>query len=272
MEYKTYPPNSELSALVKCYWTLKIPKEVQKGQQRVLSDGCMDMIFNLGDEVKRILPDENFLIQPRSFVLGQIIQPMWIEPTGRVETFAARFYPGSFSYFTKTSMNELVDKDTELKALFDEQKVIKIESAISNAKDTTERISLIEDFLLDILKEIIDVPDLVKSTIDKILQTNGSVSIKDTMHDYPGQRRSLERKFAELVGTSPKQLCRAIRFQKTLKTMLEDKKSLTDVGYENEYYDQAHFIRDFKDFTGVSPKQFYTDKNFTLSSMLYAID
>ena len=92
------------------------------------------------------------------------------------------------------------------------------------------------------------------------------------MKDYPAQRRTLERKFAKQVGTSPKQLCRAIRLQKTLKTMLDGNKSLTDVGYESEYYDQAHFIKDFKDFTGVSPKQFYTDKNFTLSSLLYALD
>ena len=44
----------------------------------------------------------------------------------------------------------------------------------------------------------------------------------------------------------------------------------TDIGYENEFFDQAHFIKDFKDFTGISPKEFYTNKNFTLSSLLYA--
>ena len=99
MEYKTYQPDSDLGTLVKCYWTLNIPEEVPKGRQQVLSDGCMDMIFNLGDDVKRILPNDKFTIQPRSFVLGQIIKPMWIEPTGKVETFAVRFFPGSFSYF-----------------------------------------------------------------------------------------------------------------------------------------------------------------------------
>jgi len=272
VEYNTYQPDSDLKVLIKCYWTLHIPKEVPKGRQQVLSDGCMEMIFNLGDEVRRILPNDKYLVQPRSFVLGQIIQPMWIEPMGKVETFAVRFKPGHFSYFVKTAMSDLADKDTPLIALFDEDKVVEIESAISQAKDTIERITLIEAFLFDILIENIDIPSLLKDTIDKILQTNGTVSIKDVLRDHPTQRRNLERKFVKQVGTSPKQLCRVIRFQKALRAMLDSNKSLTDVGYENGYFDQAHFIKDFKDFTGVNPRQFYTNKNFTLSSLLYSKD
>ena len=195
---------------------------------------------------------------------------MWIEPMGKVETFAVRFNPGSFSYFTQASMTDLADQDTELKELFDENKVTLIESAIANAKDTPERISLIEDFLFDVLRENIDLPVLLRSMIDRILQTNGTVSIKEVMEDNLSQRRSLERKFAEQVGTSPKQLCRAIRFQRTLKSMLENKMSLTEVGCENGYYDQSHFIKDFKEYTGKSPKEFYKDKSFTLSSVLYS--
>ena len=143
---------------------------------------------------------------------------------------------------------------------------------MKKTQDTFERIELVEKFLYDILQETIDIPNLIKSVIDKILQTNGTVSIKEAMKDNPSQRRKLERKFAKQVGTSPKQLCRIIRFQKALKTMLNDDKALTDIGYENEFFDQAHFIKDFKDLTGISPKEFYTNKNFTLSSLLYAKD
>ncbi len=269
MEYKTYQPDADLGTLVKCYWTLSIPKEVPKSRQQVLPDGCMDMIFNLGDDVKRILPDDTYMIQPRSFILGQIIKPMWIEPMGKVETFAVRFYPGSFSYFTHVPMTELADKDTELNSLFDGKKVAQIESAILNAESTNERILLIEKFLLILLKEAVDVPGLVKFVIDQILQTSGTVSIKEAMKDNLSQRRNLERKFVKRVGTSPKQLCRAIRFQKTLKTMLNSNKTLTDVGYENEFFDQAHFIKDFKDVTGISPKEFLENENMTLSSIFY---
>ena len=142
---------------------------------------------------------------------------MWIEPTGKVETFAVRFFPGSFSYFTNFTMSDLADQDTDLKELFDKNKVALIELAIEKTQDTFERIELVEKFLYDILQETIDIPNLIKSVIDKILQTNGTVSIKEAMKDNPSQRRNLERKFTKQVGTSPKQLCRIIRFQKSIE-------------------------------------------------------
>ncbi|MEM9984393.1 MAG: helix-turn-helix transcriptional regulator [Bacteroidota bacterium] len=272
MEYHTYPPDPDLGTLIKCHWTLHIPKEVPKGRQQVLSDGCMDLIFNFGDEVYRILPDETHLVQPTSFVLGQITRPMWIEPMGEVETFAVRFRPGSFSYFTRRPMTDMADQDTPLSELFAEQRVRELEAEISKASETSERISLIERFLLGVLEITVEPSALCQSVIDQILETKGSSSVKAMLQGQSNQRRRLEREFAQRVGTSPKQLCRAIRLQQALKTMLEGKKKLTEVGHENEYFDQAHFIKDFKDFTGVSPKEFYTDDHFLLSSLLYAED
>ena len=68
------------------------------------------------------------------------------------------------------------------------------------------------------------------------------------------------RKISKTIGLSPKQLSKTIRLQTTLKTLLNQKKSkLTDLAYENEYFDQSHFIKDFKEFTGISPKEFYGD-------------
>ena len=70
----------------------------------------------------------------------------------------------------------------------------------------------------------------------------------------------MERKFVSAIGMGPKQLSKMIRLQATLKTMKQKKfKSLTSLAYENGYYDQSHFIKDFKVFTGMSPKLFFSD-------------
>jgi AraC-like DNA-binding protein len=75
------------------------------------------------------------------------------------------------------------------------------------------------------------------------------------------------------VGISPKQLGRIIRLQATLKMLLNQRTgSLTEVAYENEYFDQSHFNRDFKEFTGVNPKEFYKDTTLALSSLIYSTD
>ena len=84
------------------------------------------------------------------------------------------------------------------------------------------------------------------------------------------KRRQLERKFAKQIGISPKQLGKVIRLQTALKMLLNKKaESLTDIAYESEYYDQAHFIKDFKEFTGTSPKEFLGNENMTLSTLFY---
>lgn len=72
---------------------------------------------------------------------------------------------------------------------------------------------------------------------------------------------------------SPKQLGKVIRLQTALKMLLnQQSKSLTKIAYESEYYDQAHFIKDFKEFTGINPKEFLEDEEMALSTLFYSSD
>lgn len=270
MEHKTYKPDTELSTFIKSYWTLNIPREIPKGRQQIISDGCMDIIFNLGDPVNRILSDNSSLLQPSAFVMGQITKPMWVEPSGLVDTFGITFFPGSFAYFTNISMAELSDKDTELSLIFGEIKSAEIEHKIRVAKNTQEKISIVNQFLFDILENTTNIPSLVDSIINKILHKNGTESIKEILKENTGKRRQLERDFSNYVGTSPKKLCKAIRFHKALQSLLNTNKNLGIISHENEYFDQSHFTKDFKEFTGINPKDFYSSENFTLSTLLYS--
>lgn len=117
------------------------------------------------------------------------------------------------------------------------------------------------------------IDEIVKSTIQALSETKGSASIKSILKTDPSRRRKLERDFSKRVGMSPKQLGKVIRLQAALKLMLnQDKEILTEVAYESEYYDHAHFIKDFKEFTGVSPTKYMNDDQMKLSSLIYAKD
>jgi AraC-like DNA-binding protein len=73
------------------------------------------------------------------------------------------------------------------------------------------------------------------------------------------------------MGLSPKQLGRVIRMQAALHLLLnQQSESFTSIAYESEYYDQAHFTKDFKDFTGITPKDFLRDNTMILSSLFYS--
>ena len=101
---------------------------------------------------------------------------------------------------------------------------------------------------LDINQGIVSLSQLKKVGTNELSKQNNN------------NRRQLTRKYSSTIGVSPKQLSKIIRIQNTLKTLLtKDVTSLTELAYENEYFDQAHFIKDFKEFTGLTPKEFYGD-------------
>ena len=91
MDYQTFEPNPTVNSFVKCYWTLVAPKEVIPQKQRIVPDGCMEMIFHHGDLFRQYAANGSFILQPRCFVFGQITTPLEIVPTGETGIFAVRF-------------------------------------------------------------------------------------------------------------------------------------------------------------------------------------
>ncbi|WP_194774588.1 AraC family transcriptional regulator [Pararhodonellum marinum] len=270
MNYQTFAPHSDLDTIVKCYWTLEVPEQKEVQRQLILPDGCVDMCFTLGDDIKRYISETDYIIQPRHMLLGQITEQFYIEPTGHVNTFAIRFYPYGFANFIDRPLNELGNQETPISELFDPEKSEKLSLEIIQAKTTHERINSIESFLFERLREKATINKIVKSTVDAMYLSNGSKPLNIILKNDLTKRRQLERNFTKQIGLSPKQLSKVIRLQATLQMLLnKNTRKLTDVAYENEYYDQAHFIKDFKEFTGITPKDFLTDDKMALSSLLY---
>ncbi len=180
------------------------------------------------------------------------------------------FYPYGFANFISEPLQNLVNKETPLHLVFEEHIAKDFEQNIIMAKDTNERIRITENFLFDRLNDEITIDNIVKNTIDTLLSAKGNVKINNILEQDLYNRRQLERKFLKQIGISPKQLAKVIRLQTAINLMLNDEsESLTNIAYKSEYYNQSHFIKDFKEFTGVSPKQFLGNKNMALSSLFY---
>lgn len=267
MSYKTYTPGRDLEAFVKCYWTLEMPKETEPERQRIVPDGCMEMIFHHGDFYRQHRSDGGSFIQPKCFVFGQITEPLEIEATGATGIFAVRFHPEGFTPFATVSLKDMENRPVPLDELFADDGVTLAEEVLAS-ETTEERISKVEEFLLAKLVSRESVDRITKESLELIFELNGQLSVDDLSGQLSIHRRQLERKFAAVIGLSPKQLSKIIRLQATLRMIANNRfTSLTAAAYEGNYYDQAHFIKDFKEFTGMSPKQFYA--NNLKMSMLF---
>lgn len=268
MNYQTFEPIEDLNTFIKCYWTLESATEDNPQKQTIVPDGCMEMIFHYGDLYKQYIENGNSIIQPKCFVIGQLTRPLEIEPTGKTGIFSVRFHPDGFLPFATIPIKEMENTAVSLEKLYGKTGQ-EIEQQIVAAHTTSDRINLIETFLFNRLTDKETIDRIMKSAVDTILTANGQLSVDELSQRTNINRRQLERKFSSAIGLSPKQLSKTIRLQAALKMLLSKQyTSLAELAYESEYYDQAHFIKDFKEFTGLTPKEFYGG-NLKMSSLFY---
>jgi len=102
----------------------------------------------------------------------------------------------------------------------------------------------------------------INHAINIISQARGKISIENLASETCLSRKQFERKFSELIGITPKQYLKTIRLQYSLFLKSRKRKlNITDLAYEVGYYDQAHFINDFKSQTGYTPKQYFDNNS-----------
>ena len=257
MQPEIFEAHPDLAPFVKCFWNLESPREETPVSNTIVPDGCMKLIFHYKDPYRYHPANQPVTILPRCFLIGQLTGPYEVEPMGETGTFFVCFRPNGFLPFTTASIKSMENTAVPLQELFGVSGQ-QYGEQILKANSTVERIQISESFLLTKLTEAGTFDSLVESTIDTIFSAGGRLSVSELSDIKQVSRRQLVRKFSSTIGLSPKQLSKTVRLQAALKTLLvKEDANFTSLAYENEYFDQAHFIKDFKEFTGLTPKEFY---------------
>ncbi len=269
MNYEVHDPPPELKDFIKCFWILEDEKKELQVRQRIIPDGCMEMIFHFGDLYQQYFEDGSSIIQPRSFIYGQISSFIEIAPTGTTGIIAARFLPDGLAPLLDIPVVSLENKAVGIEKIFGKEGKL-LESLIINSTNNEERKKILQFFLLQRIVNPATINKITKSCLETIFLAHGKIGISELAKKTAINKRKLERTFITAVGMSPKQLSKIIRLQNTI-SMLNKKQynSLTELAYENGYYDQAHFIKDFREFTGISPKSFF-EENLQLAKLFIA--
>ena len=159
-----------------------------------------------------------------------------------------------FTHFASNPANELFNLSLSLDVIFEKSKVSEVEEKLAFATTGKQRIKIIEQFLLSQLKDI-QSDKLIIEAVKLIYQSNGTIRIKELNEKLFISQSPFEKRFRKVVGTTPKKFASIVRFNTVLNN-LRNTKSLTEICYENNFFDQAHFIKDFKQFTGATPEHF----------------
>lgn len=174
--------------------------------------------------------------------------------SGNTGTVLVYFTETGLAHFSFCPANELSNQSISLEHIFEKQKVQQTEEKLSLAKTDTQRIAAVENFFISQLKEI-RKDQLIIEAVKMIYHHKGNIRIADLGKKLLISQSPLEKRFRKLVGTTPKKFASIVRFNTVLKDM-NGTRSLTDICYEHNFFDQAHFIHDFRQFTGTTPDQF----------------
>lgn len=257
MQYNIYPPSELLSKYIKYYWTLEGLDGLGASKERIFPDGCMELIFHYGDVFRKYTNEFEAHNQPRSFIHGQLKRFIEVESTGKIGVFSIRFMPNGLHPFLKMGVDELTGNAVNVRQLWGSEGA-DLEEKILAAPSTQVRIKIIEAFLLLQFKFATHY-NAIDHCVRSIQDSAGTKSVENLSNEVNMGRRQLERKFISAVGLSPKTLIRIVRFQNTLRDIQRiPAGALTGVAYASGFYDQSHFINDFKEFTGLSPRQYFT--------------
>ncbi|WP_370087093.1 DUF6597 domain-containing transcriptional factor [Ekhidna sp.] len=237
--YKELKPCAALVDYIYCYWQLKSSGPLLDSfNYRVVADGCIDIFFERNN-----LED--------ALVMGFSSGHTEFSLSNEFDYIGIRFLPVAFSQLFNIDVSELTNTVELLKEVVPKVSS-KMVGSVSSHEDFSQLVREIDDFFLKQLESVRAFDPRIIRAITEITQSNGNQQIENL--DIGLSSRQLRRLFNFYVGESPKTFSQVVRFQKILNAKpsvesLKNNKLFYDIGY----YDQAHFIKDFKYMYGLTP-------------------
>ena len=270
MLYTEHPPNPALASLIRCIWVFEAtPDDGPAEIQRIVPDGCPEMVLHYGDQCREIELSGTLKRQSRFVFAGQLSQPLLLQPGRRAGMIGIRLQPSGARAFLGLSMHEATDVRLDLTDVWAQDGAALIE-AVGNANNTAERMHLVAQFLQQKFVQARKQSDTTVTHGVALLQSSGGhISVDDLAHHCGLSSRQLERRFLGEVGIPPRLLASIFRFRRVFD-LLEHEPSgrWVSAAIGAGYFDQAHMIRDFKRFAGQRPQAFYRSLNGLSAAMI----
>ncbi len=211
------------------------------------------LFFYINDRIKVQKEGGNdFILQPRSVVVGLQSSTVSLDIGRSHKAVRVGFHPGGMYRLLGFSMAEMIDGSYDAADVFGNE-MQDVNNRLQEAGSFDEIKEVIEQFLLVKLKLLKRAVPFDNAMLE-LLRLNGNVPIEQIASLACLSLRQFERVSKERIGLSPKVFARLVRFSKAYRLRENfPQASWTSIAYECGYFDQAHFIRDFKEFAGVAP-------------------
>lgn len=256
MVFESFVPSDQLKNLVKEFWVVE-NEDPTPYQQKIIPDGYSEIIIHYGDSYKINLSGkwEN---QSNILFSSQISKYFFLENTGTSGMIGIKLHPLAFYELFGQNLASLTDTVIPLESLIPEHEQ-SLNKIGENEMGMNDRVQLAESWLKSITPK---TEPKVRLAIDRILEQRGITDIEALASEIDLSARQLERQFKKMIGLTPKFYSRIIRFSNIFQVMDSEDTSWVKVALQSGYFDQSHFIRNFKEFTGEEPSAYgFDEKN-----------
>lgn len=228
-------------------------------KERVYPCGNVSMVFHYASPSKFKKKNSTEYIEPNLVICGQQTNFYDISLSGKTGMILIIFKPHGVKPFFNFPITELLNKNLSLNDLANSEAAA-LEDKLFNSADNKQRINHLEKFLINRLVYYNDF-ERIEHAIKLIENYKGQVRAQDIAQEVCLGIKQFERNFSKYVGLNPKKYASIVRFQNIIQITGQPKNSnMYELAFDNGYYDQSHFIHDFKSFTGLTPRQFFSDK------------
>lgn len=255
MEFQKILPPAHLRDYVRYFWTLESDaSETMPKTFKTFADGSPGIIYQQSDKGAFFQEDKKL---PPVFLYGQTTRHANIHSPAAFRTIGVYFSPHALQSVFGLNASQLTDTCLDLGELAREQGVPLTEQLIDSRSIHTQLDIMTAFISRQINKYNRQDGSFLPFALSRIIESRGNIQLKTLQDELGMNERSFERKFQQGVGMSPKLFARICRFQSSLHQLRNNNfDKLSDIAFENEYADQSHFIRAFKEFTGFTPNKY----------------
>jgi AraC-like DNA-binding protein len=253
MKLKKIQPSGALRCFVKYYWIYEVDQTDIPFSQLVLPFDSFELIFNLTGIPEIEIAGNSKSGGTANLYIGQFTKAFVLNYFDVHKSVGISLYPWAGDLLFDTPANTFTNCFTPFDDLERQQN---LQDHMCKEQDDNELILQCENYLLGKLKTL-NIDPVSSAIVNTILKNQSMQGLNNIVDNIGGSRRRIEQKFLRSTGLTIGLFQRKIRFQNAVEILLySEDKSLTSIGLDAGYYDQSHFIREFKAFSELRPKDF----------------
>lgn len=249
----TFQPSAPLQPFVQAYMVFSADRDLT---DEVFYPSCyIDVAVNISPGAAVTVIGNRAIVMPKVELLGQLTVPTRLSVKAGTVVLIARLYPFAATLFFRNSLLDFTNQSLDIDDILGNESQLLFEEMMT-AGPLEQQLAVFDAFLMRRMlasKVRPEKVNLLRHLCNQLSLNEDQLSIRVLAAQTGLSERYLQKLFNDSIGLPPKTYFQIQRFNQSLSLVRQKEVSLTSIAHHCGYFDQAHFIKEFRRFTGITP-------------------